>query len=140
MKDAFGGVLNIIFIAIFLLIVEGVLGLIVNYTKAFRMKNIVITAFEKYEAAGCTKPNTECYDKIVDEAKGIGYSKIPDLHCSRNFVNVDGYYCYYQGDSSSTKNYVYTIETQVDINIPIINKIMGLSFFKVRGDTRIIKK
>ena len=53
MRDGFGGILNIVFIVIFLLIVEGVLGLVVNYTKAFKMKNNVISMIEQYEAAGC---------------------------------------------------------------------------------------
>ena len=46
MKDAFGGILNLAFLAVFLLLVMGILGLIVNYTKAFRMKNFTIDYIE----------------------------------------------------------------------------------------------
>ncbi len=144
MKDAFGGILNIVLIAIFLLIVEGVLGLAVNYTKAFKMKNAVISFYEKYQ--GICWEGTDCFAKIEEEAKRIGYSKMTDLHCYDDkdtgapAVNVGDYFCYVRNDSNSKKNYVYTIETQVDINIPIINKIMGLSFFRAHGDTRVIKK
>ena len=47
--------MNIVLIAFFLIIVEGILGLAVNYSKAFKMKNLVISTFEKYEAAGCVE-------------------------------------------------------------------------------------
>ena len=54
MKDAFGGIVNIVLVAIFLVIISGILGLVVNYTKAFRMKNVVISTIEQYEgASGC---------------------------------------------------------------------------------------
>ena len=140
MKDAYGGILNIVLIGVFLLIVEGILGLVVSYSKAFRMKNAVISAYERYEGSGECKENTDCFNRILQQAKRIGYSKKMDLNCSDGYTNVGGYFCYIRNDSSSGKNYIYTVETQVDINFPIINKIMGLSIFKVRGDTRIIKK
>ena len=58
MRDAFGGIVNIVLVAIFLVIVSGILGLVVNYTKAFRMKNTVISAIEQYEGAdGCFEKN-----------------------------------------------------------------------------------
>lgn len=140
MKDAFGGVLNIVLIGVFLLIVEGVLGLVVNYSKAFRMKNIIISSYERFEGSGNCEINTDCYRKIVEQAKRIGYSKKLDLTCSQGFTNVDGYFCYLKSDSSSKKHYIFTVETQVDLSLPIVSKIMSLSFFKVRGDTRIIDK
>ena len=52
MRDAYGGIMNIVLLVTFFLIVEGVLGLIVGYTKAFKMKNIVISTVEEYEASG----------------------------------------------------------------------------------------
>ena len=140
MKDAFGGVMNIVLIAIFLLIIEGILGLVVNYTKAFKMKNIVLSAYEKYQGAGNCEVNTACFDQIEKEAKKIGYAPTTRLTCSEHYSNVGNYFCYLRKDSYSGRNYIYSVETQVDINLPIINKIMGLSFFKVRGDTRIISR
>ena len=145
MKDAFGGILNIILIAVFLLIVEGILGLAVSYTKAFKMKNIVISFFEKYEASGNCEEGTECFDKIVAQAQRIGYSAKVDLSCSTDmehmekYTNVGGYFCYFKKKSLSGNNWVFMIETQADVDFPIINKIMGMSFFKVRGETRVIR-
>ncbi|MBO7079365.1 MAG: hypothetical protein J6W64_06100 [Bacilli bacterium] len=144
MKDAFGGIVNIVLVAIFLVIVSGILGVVVNYTKAFRMKNVVISTIEQYEGAeGCfgNTSATGCQEKIQEKAKSFGYYPT-ELRCSE----LDGYksaynlFCYKRVDSDSGKNYVFTVITQVDINIPIINKLMGLSIFQVHGDTRAIRK
>ena len=43
MKVAFGGILNLALVVVFLMIVSGVLGLTVSYTKAFNFKNYVIS-------------------------------------------------------------------------------------------------
>ncbi len=146
MQDAFGGILNIIFIAVFLVIVEGILGLVVNYSKAFRMKNFVISNIERYDGYGCFQDrasgNTDCRNKIEEGAKSIGYSPTTLLRCDTGdlYVNSDSLFCYKEQISVSGNNRYYTIVTQVDINIPIINNIMGLSFFQVHGDTRVIKR
>lgn len=143
MRDAFGGLLSIIIIAIFLVIVEGILGLVVNYTKAFRMKNAVISNIERYEGLGCfASGDSDCRIKIQESAKSIGYAPLHELHCPNNqdYAKIDDIYCVQQNNSVSGNNYIYSVVTQVDINIPIINKIMGLSFFQVHGDTRAIKK
>ena len=43
MRDALGGIVNITIIVVFLVIVSGYLAFNVNYTKAFRVKNKIIT-------------------------------------------------------------------------------------------------
>jgi len=146
MRDAFGGIVNIVFVAIFLLIISGILGLIVNYTKAFRMKNTVISAIEQYEGAkGCFSDQatgeTGCRDKILKGAEAIGYHP-PTIICSKEegYTLSDNLFCYKREKSDSGKHYVYTVITQVDINIPIINRIMGLDIFRVHGDTRPVLK
>lgn len=142
MRDAFGGIVNIVLVAIFLVIISGILGLVVNYTKAFRMKNAVISAIEQYDGAKSCFGNTSatgCSDHIKEKAKAYGYNPT-ELHCPSDYTKSYDLFCYKRVNSDSGKNYVYTIITQVDINIPIINKMMGLSIFQVHGDTRSIKK
>lgn len=144
MKDAFGGILNIFLIAIFLLIISGILGFVVNYTKAFRMKNTVISAIEQYEGSkGCfsdqAKGDTGCRDKIKNGAKKFGYHPAR-LYCPEGYTESDRIFCYKQELSNSGKHYVYTVITQVDANIPIIDRIMGLSIFQVHGETRPLLK
>jgi len=145
-RDAYGGILNIVFIALFLIIVEGILGLVVNYTKAFKMKNSVISTIEQYEASGCFDEagDTACIDIIKDRAKNIGYSPV-SLKCPDGYDKIQGLFCY-KSERVTTNDKLfgsprmtYRVVTQVDINIPIINKIMGLSFFQVSGDTKIIE-
>lgn len=141
MQEAFGGILNIFLIAIFLAIVEAVLAFAVSYTKAFRMKNYVISVVEQYEGAGCLPSDkgaaTGCRQKIQRNADGLHYSPA-NLQCHNNSSNVDSLYCI--SEISRDGNTVqYRIVTQVDINLPIINNIMGLEFFQVSGDTRPVR-
>mgnify|MGYP003478566091 FL=1 len=142
MKDAFGGIVNIVLVAIFLVIISGILGLVVNYTKAFRMKNTVISLIEQYEGAkGCFGESSasSCQEKIEEKAKSFGYHPT-ELRCPSDYTKSYDLFCYKRVDSDSGKNYVFTVITQVDIDIPIINKMMGLSIFQVHGDTRTIRK
>ena len=140
MKDAFGGIVNIVLMAVFLLAISGILGLIVSYSKAFKMKNEVISNIEKYQGACFTKASDNqknCYSRIREGAKSIGYS--PDyLNCPSDFDrDPDGnYYCYKKVKAKN--GYYYSIITQVDINIPIINRILGISIFQVHGDSRVV--
>ena len=146
MQDAFGGIVNIFLILIFLVIVEGILAFAVCYTKAFRMKNYVIATIEQYEGSGCFAKDgdTACKQRIRERASSIAY-KPTELSCHGTQESVDGLFC---ADATGTdcapvggnsaQNRCYRIVTQVDINLPIVNKIMGLEFFQVSGDTRSI--
>lgn len=142
MQEAFGGILNIVFVAIFLVIVSGVLAFTVSYTKAFKMKNIVISAIEEYEDAQCMNPNksiTACRSKIKREASNIGYSPTK-LNCPSDFTKIDGLFCVKKMTAHNKKYYVYRVITQVDLDIPIIQDILSFSFFQVGGDTRVVQK
>lgn len=146
MQEAFGGILNIVIIAIFLVIVEGILGFTVNYTKAFKMKNVVISAMEEYEAAKCvgdSSQNSACREKIRSGANQIGYAP-SNLACPNGYDSIDNLFCVTEiQTNSSHENSIYVsyrIVTQVDVNVPIIRNIMGFSFFQVSGDTRVIQK
>ena len=121
MRDGFGGILNIVFIVIFLLIVEGVLGLVVNYTKAFKMKNNVISMIEQYEAAGCS---LNCPS---------GYDSVYDLFCYRGEIVKN------TGNYTSSKPTIYNVVTQVDLTLPLISNILGFSIFQVSGDTEVVE-
>lgn len=141
MKDAFGGILNIFIIVVVLILIEGLLGLVVNYTKAFRMKNYIISAFEEFEASHCgDNEASACHRAIVDKAKELGFSRNNKLECPLNYENGKGFFCYQDKWHDSDGNYIYSIEVQIDINIPIVRNIMGMSIFRVRGDTRVINK
>lgn len=145
MRDAFGGILNIVFVTIFLLVVEGVLGLVVNYTKAFKMKNNVINMIEQYEAVGCfdKSGNTACVKRIIDKAQEIGYSPV-SLKCPNDFTAVKGLFCYKESIVDNKSNYssranIYRVITQVDLHFPLLSEIFGFSIFQVSGDTEVVE-
>ena len=143
MKDAFGGVINMVFVALFLLIMIGILGLVVSYTKAFKMKNLIISHIENFESSGCFTEDTACMNKIKESAEGIGYGS--RIKCPEDYGKIDGLFCYKEIISTNVDNHVsdrpvsYRIITQVDLDLPIISSIFSINFFQVVGDTRVIE-
>lgn len=152
MQDAFGGILNLVFIVLFLVIVSGVLGFTVSYTKAFRMKNFVLSSIEDFEGrANCFQvagsKDASCSSVISEKAKRIGYSPVMKSCPSGYTMAANGLFCYCPLRKSSEGEDIcdggnlygrskYRVITQVDINIPIIKNILSLSFFQVTGDTK----
>ena len=150
MKEAYGGIFNLMFIIIFLVIVIGVLGLTFSYTKAFKMKDAIIETIEEYEGTGCFPEkggvsHPGCRNQILKKAQELGYSPV-SLDCdeSTGLVKVDGLYCYNMEKYTKKVNgidrhyAIFTVVTQVDIAFPIIEHIMGFRIFQVAGDTREI--
>jgi hypothetical protein len=133
MKDAFGGIMNLALMVVFLVIAIGILALTVSYAKAFRMKNFVISTVEQYEGIKCDSADSACYNRIVEKAKSIGYHPAK-MTCDKG-TNVGNYYCIEKKQSDKGGIY-YTVQTQVDINFPIVNKALGISVFQVSGDTK----
>ncbi len=145
MKDAFGGILNLALVVVFLMIVSGVLGLTVSYTKAFNFKNYVISTIEKYEGnKGCfdSSINGDCLNAIRNKANRIGYARTFNNSCPSGYDDqppVDNLFCYKE-EYNGSNVYKYKVITRIDVNIPIIKNIFYLPFFQVSGDTRLIKK
>ena len=157
MRDAFGGVTSLVIIVVFLVLVSGYLAFNVIYTKAFKVKNKIITLFEQYEGKCGQALTNECDTKISEYVRSIGYSSelgsltnfsdsglsCPDgASCPEYGCSPSGY-CWLKvkvttGSDVEEKAY-YKIVTRIEMDIPIINKIMsGLRFFQISGDTRTI--
>lgn len=148
MRDAFGGVVNMVIIVVFLVIVSGYLAFNVNYTKAFRVKNKIITTIEQYEG-NCSSINGACDQAITSYMREIGYS-------IQSGFSLDGYncrngYCIQEVNAENNEDpsivlegsdkVYYKVVTVIYIDIPIINKIMpNLKMFQVSGTTKVIKK
>ena len=142
MKEAYGGIFNILFISIFLVIVIGVLGLVVAYTKAFQMKSAIIATIEEHEGSGCygSSSNTSCFRKIKDKARDLAYNPV-SLNCPTGYSKVEGVYCYKMQTRTlddGRRTAIFTVITQVEIPFPIIADITGVRFFQVGGDTKMI--
>ena len=83
MKDAFGGILNLVFIVVFLLLVIGVLGLVVSYTKAFKMKNEIKPVIK--EVDNMTKGSIPSFD-IND--KSAEYNPLKIIHGNNILITI----------------------------------------------------
>ena len=137
MRDAIGGVVNITFIAIFMVVVSAYLAFTVSNNKAFKVKNKVISILEQYEHY-----NPTAKEEIKAYMNKVGYN-------AEN-IDIQGWTCDLPGvcikwtqDEESTnaglpKGY-YSVITAVDIDIPIFNKFMPyMKFFQTQGDTMTI--
>lgn len=150
MRDAFGGIVNITIIIVFLVIVSGYLAFNVNYTKAFRVKNKIITTIEQYEG-NCTVPGGACDQAITNYMHDIGYS-VPTTNFNMQDYDIcrNGY-CIKRVDADNNTDesiviennegkVYYKVVTVIYIDIPIINKIMpNLKMFQVSGTTKVFK-
>lgn len=143
MRDAFGGILNITIVAVFLILVSSILAMTVNYTKAFRMKNYVISTIEQYEGSGCgcVEGGTQgaCVDKIKRHAENLGYGA-KTISCDGGKNSIDGLFCCQKAPNSEPKRPIYSVSTQVDVDLPLLDKILGGRILQVHGDTRPIIK
>lgn len=140
MRDALGGTVVITIIVIFIVFVSAYLAFNVNYTKAFKMKNKIISTYEEYNG----KCETDCKTKIKEYAESIGYK--PKLNCGGYDRDSNGLYCFKEmfvnKDNRSCdeglKSY-YKIQTKIDIRIPIVDNILGLQVFAISGDTKVFE-
>lgn len=140
MRDAFGGLMNMVIIIVFLVLVSGYLAFNVNYTKAYRVKNKIITTIEQYEG-NCDNINDACNQTIAAYMHDIGYS-------TQNNLRIEGYDCdvglgyckriHYAATNTSDRaqRVYYDVVTAIVVDVPIINKIMpNLKLFQVYGST-----
>lgn len=150
MRDAIGGVVSINLIIFFLVLINGYLAYSVNYTKAFRVKNRIVSIIEEYEGH-----TAAAQVKINDYIQRNGYY-VPIRMMES--ATVKGYTCFqahgycisstpagnydsinqYNQDSDAYRGWNYQVITYVNINIPVINKILpGLGqYLQVVGETK----
>lgn len=147
MKEAFGGTMTFYIIIVFLLLINAYLAFSVNYTKAFRVKNQIISLIEQHE--GYTEDAKEEIRAYLNDIKYVdidqGYMNNVTRH-DGNYVCEHGY-CYkvtVVGEENDSTNELYrgtyySIITFVNIDIPIFNKIFpNLNVFQVKGETKMI--
>ena len=139
MRDAMGGSVALVIIVVFIVIALGYMAFNVNYTKAFRMKNKIITIYDNYNG-NC---DSACNGEIVSYAKTIGYTLGQSMSCDGyNGKGVNGLYCYDEvtnkGGLTGNSKY-YRIITKINVEIPIINRILDLKVLYITGDTKTYK-
>lgn len=153
MRDALGGTVTLVIIVVFIVIALGYMAFNVNYTKAFRMKDKIVSLYDDYDGV-CT---SRCQEAIIDYARTLGYATDHSLNCPNGFQAVNELYCVSQmdyldqGDSRSMssistikpdgttdikpKKY-YKIVTKINLQIPIISNVFDFKFFYIYGNTK----
>lgn len=142
MRDALGGTVNIIIIVMFIVIALGYITFNINYTKAFRVNDKIVSLFEQYKG-NCLSASA-CANEIKEYADSLGYHDDSDFTCPSGFSKQEDIYCLKTVDvknnseikESNAKYFV--IVTKTKVSIPIINNIMDLDVFSVRGSTKTI--
>lgn len=152
MNEGVGGSLILSLIVVFMVFVLSYMAFNVNYTKAFRLKNKVISEYEKYNGA-C---NDACKQDIQKYANSIGYNVQDRLHCDKyfkadNIVSVQAVsnlYCVYKiraykSDynhsvvADSGDPYYFKILTRTNISIPIVQNALPIQVLNSTGDTKV---
>ena len=151
MRDSLGGSVVIVIIVVFIVIVMGYLAFNVNYTKAFRMKNKIISVYKEYNG-DC---DSSCEKDIEDYAQKIGYKPSNNIVCpsfstSHATEESNTLYCSWRvvvntatttdGHVDSNEKFYYHIVTKINIEIPIISNIFNLQVFNITGDTSVFEK
>ena len=143
MRDAIGGSVTIVIIVVFIVFALGYMAFNVNYTKAFRMKDKIITVYDDYNG----ECNNDCEKEISEYAKKIGYSAgvgtggvmncvdgTPrlNLYCEDKINKIDKH------DGSSS--WYYHISTKINMEIPAFKNILNFRIFYIFGTTETYKK
>lgn len=159
MRDGIGSVVMIGLIIFFITAVSAFLAFNVNYTKAFRMKNKVLSVYDEHD--GQCASESDCLGEIDKYAHSIGYLPV-QLNCASGYVaksyggkllfcekcievekefddggtgNIDSYGVL--GDK--IVDHYYSIYTVININIPVFNNLFSPKLLGVYGDTRAFK-
>ncbi len=138
MRDAYGGIVNITFIAVFMLIISGYLAFSVSYNKAFKVKNKIISVLEQYEYYNNTSKG------FIDEyLKDIGYNATdPRVGNDSGYTCENGYCIKWVQDEAQKTGLPrghYTVVTAVYVDVPIFNKFLPfMNFLQVSGDTKTV--
>lgn len=150
MRDAKGTYLNLTLLFFFIMLVSGFISLAINYTKAYRVKNNVLSYLEKYE--GNTSYN-DMLEATYRYSRSIGYRADQE---ALGKAESEGYSCpTYNGEtigwcykknppvaSSSElgevpiKKFTVDIVVFVNLNIPVIKQMLSrFRFFWMSGTT-----
>ncbi len=142
MRDALGGTVNVVIIVMFIVIALGYITFNINYTKAFRVNDKIVSLFEQYKG-NCLSASA-CANEIKEYADSLGYQNDVDFTCPNGFQKQDNLYCVKtvdvrnSGGIKETDAKYFVIVTKTKISISIINNIMDLDVFSVRGSTKTI--
>lgn len=153
MREAVGGSLLMYLVVFFVSVVILFFVGIMSYSKAYRVKNRIISIIEKYEAYG----RDEIKSEINADLRNIGYKSTSNNLCSsnkvknhlkeigiteeesegyKNYNNTSYNYCLFRS-GKMTDSYYYVVVTFVSFEFPIIGDMIT---YPVYGETKILGK
>lgn len=152
MRDAFGGAFMIKLLIVFIVIYVTFIAIALNYAKAFKVKNKVISYIEENEIINMeqmsTKAQQEMDEYIAKEiVKKMGYDvsiKCPPVYdyCKNGILIVPS-----DSTGSNKIGTYYTVTTTFGWEIPFLNILLKLNdengatttgYWTISGETRTI--
>ena len=165
MRDAFGGAFMIRLFLVFIAIYIGFTAVVLNYAKAFKVKNQIIEYLESSEISNLENMDAEQLDameKFLDtEILGKMNYNVSDLNICQ-YVDLEDDFgdtiavCKDTGivieeiaESQNTEGVYYRVSTFVGWSIPFLNNLLALNgnnasrsiptgVWQISGETRII--
>lgn len=147
MRDAIGGTFSLQIILFFLVVINAYLAFSVNYTKAFRIKNNIIAIIEQqegYTTSSALGDTDSAQTRIFNLMKSANYTiDRNSLRCNEGYTQIydtmqNAGFCLQLHKNADGSGY-YSVITQVNIDIPIVNNILPLSgIFSIKGETKSI--
>lgn len=145
MREAIGTTWTFQLIIVFILIFSCFLSLVISYSKAYSLKNEVLTMIEKYEGISKNSSNVEGNAEIINnylwqnayKAKGkcpegwMGALDIQSVNYETSVSNKDYYYCFQEAKFSNNDIY-YNVRLFYKFNLLVLGDI---TTFKVEGRT-----
>lgn len=147
MRDALSGYFNITVLIITIIIATALIALALNYTRAYRVKDFILTDIEKYEG---NVDNTDMLSHIQDYLASVGYmADDADMNKALSQNNFDACpeyqgtrqgWCYKIRKSNSKKDEEYVdIVVFVNLRVPFIRQLFSqMGAFQMRGSTSAI--
>ncbi len=136
MREAIGGTWIFGIVVTFIVLFSSYLAISVNYSKAFRVKNEIVSLIEKYEGHNDTSA-----EKIEDYLNSVGYgiySNCPTGTKGEIVKNGKFKYCWQRIDDNtssivSLNRAYYNVRVFFKLDLPVIGNLFT---FPVTGETK----
>lgn len=152
MRDAFGGSFMLKLFLVFIFIYIGFTAIALNYAKAFKVKDKVISYIETNEITDFINMPSSVRDAMEEyfETEILGKDNYrATISCTGDDVVYcqDGIKITKEGEAQNTEGVYYKVTTTVGWSIPFINKLLQISgatgdvttgLWNISGETRLI--
>ena len=155
MRDAFGGAFMIKLLIVFIVIYIGFIAIALNYAKAFKVKNKVISYIEENEITNISSMSANDFNKMQEffDTEILGKDNyMTNISCTTKSGTIE--YCQngirivkHSPEGSNKEGEYYTVTTTFGWSIPFLNVLLRLNDqdgnvtfgrWEISGETRTI--